>query len=438
MPTFTGASTLTDTTLGLALGPALTPDGATLRAGFFHGFATRPQVLARGLLVLADVTATRYVNYTPASLRDPVLTANGDRLRAECFSACNGVYARLDLLGDGFDGGDIGLGTTNVDIGTTMRRQLSAMRRSDLLHLDVGVAGMALSQPGTTSVERPVDMPDRWIRALGNTAEMHRGLRRALDCDAAAARRFLAALPPVTGVARSGWLTADRSGVRIATRPARDAVHVAGLHRLAAAKRLLPHVQGLTLYGPADPVPGPVAVEVHLPAGRLTLGLTEEPWRGHSGEGALLPALAAPTVMEDAELISAILAFDPVVDVSRLARESALDDGAVRDALAVLASSGRVGWDLHDNAWFHRELPDDPDRALADNPRLVAARALVDDGAVTDDGGEVWTVRTARGDHRVTRSPDRCTCTWYLRHAGRRGPCKHQLAVRITRKDALT
>ena len=60
--------------------------------------------LARGLLVLAVITSTRYFNYAPDAQREPILSAQGDRLRAECFSACNGVYARLDLLQSGFDG----------------------------------------------------------------------------------------------------------------------------------------------------------------------------------------------------------------------------------------------------------------------------------------------------------------------------------------------
>ena len=64
--------------LALALAPALTPDGPVTSPSFFHGFSTEPQVLARGLLSLADITATRYFKYTPTTQRDPVLTAHGD------------------------------------------------------------------------------------------------------------------------------------------------------------------------------------------------------------------------------------------------------------------------------------------------------------------------------------------------------------------------
>lgn len=134
MRVFAGESTLQDDRLAFALAPALTPDGVIAAPTFFSGFATHPQVLARGLVTLADITATRYFQYVPTTQRDPILTAQGDRMRAECFSACNGVYARLDLLQAGFDGGEIAHGTTNVDLGSGMRSALSAMGRHDLLH----------------------------------------------------------------------------------------------------------------------------------------------------------------------------------------------------------------------------------------------------------------------------------------------------------------
>jgi hypothetical protein len=57
----------------------------------------------------AEVARTRY--YEPPQMvaariraADPVVTSNVDRLRFESFSACAGVYARLDLDPDSLDG----------------------------------------------------------------------------------------------------------------------------------------------------------------------------------------------------------------------------------------------------------------------------------------------------------------------------------------------
>jgi hypothetical protein len=436
---FVGESVLADDLLSLALAPALTPTGLATSPSFFHGFATHPQVLARGLVTLADITATRYFQYKPVALRDPVLTAHGDRLRAECFSACNSVYARLDLFASGFDGGDISYGTTNVDIGLSTRAALSHVKRDQLLHLDVGQLGLTVSSLDETSFQRRVEMPDRWIRALGNAAEIHRGLLPKLSLNAGQARAFTASLPAATGKTQAGWVTATRTGVSLAPRASNAAVYLNGTHRLSALKRMLASIESMTFYGQTGGEAGPALIEVGLPSARLTLGLTAEAWRGYSGEGALLTSLATPTVLADADLVSALLAFEPMIDIARLAQDAVISQARVQAALAVLASAGRVGWDAHDAAYFHRELPDDPDRVLKDNPRLKAAQRLV--AMVEAVTANEWTVRSTDTKYLVHFNPTkdinqaRCTCTWYLNHQGLRGPCKHVLAVQLKERQ---
>lgn len=440
---FTAASSATADRLALALAPALTPDGPVSDPSFFHGFATEPQAVARGLLSLADITATRYFKYTPTTQRDPVLTAHGDRLRAEAFSACNSVYARLDLLASGMDGGEVAHGTTNVDIGMATRRALVSIGRSELLHLDVGRGGLSVAAPGVAAAERPVEMPPRWIPALGNVAELHRALRPTIALDRAAARAFLVSIPAATGAHSTGWLTPGATGIRVTPRRTRGAVHVQGLHRLSALKRLLPQVNGLTVYAPADGEPGATAFELELPHARLLLGLTTEAWRGFSGEGSLLGALAGPAVAEHAALVSALLSFEPAIDVERLRRESGLTTTEVESGIAVLAASGRVGWDVNAGAHFHRELPDDPGRVTRDNPRLMAARRLAAERRVVPgpERGE-WLVHagpaSAPASHTVRETDGalRCTCTWQLTGGDDRGPCKHALAVQILTMEA--
>ncbi|UOQ89361.1 SWIM zinc finger domain-containing protein [Agromyces endophyticus] len=439
---FTTTTSVSSDHLALALAPALTPEGPVADPSFFHGFATEPQVLARGLLSLADITATRYFKYTPTTQRDPVLTAHGDRLRAEVFSACNSVYARFDLLASGMDGGDVARGTTNVDLGMATRRALAAIGRNELLHLEVGRRGLVMATPGVFATERPVEMPGRWIPALGNVAELHRALSPAFSVGRAAARALLASIPAATGAAATGWLTPAASGIRVAPRRTAGAVHVHGLHRLSALKRLIPHVNGLTVYASAGDEPGATAFEVELPHARMLLGLTTEAWRGFSGEGSLLGALADPVVAEVAALVSALLSFEPVIDVERLRRAAGLTTREVESGIAVLAASGRVGWDLEAGAHFHRELPDEPERVTRDNPRVAAARRLVAAGLVdrASAAGE-WLVHAGSATEPVSytvREADgslSCTCTWQLTGRGDRGPCKHALAVQILTKE---
>ncbi|WLT06157.1 hypothetical protein [Gilliamella apis] len=186
MRAFFQQSNFTDGALALALSPALTPTGIVNHPVFFSGFALYPQIIARGLLVLADITSTNYFQYKPEFQKDPVLSAQGDRVRAECFSACNGVYARLDLLREGFDG-EIYRGTTNVDIGIGLRQALAKVNSKDRLHLNIGDQGLVtryiedkgnhLKGLDKIILQRPVQMPNRWIRALGNIAEIHKNMK---------------------------------------------------------------------------------------------------------------------------------------------------------------------------------------------------------------------------------------------------------------------
>lgn len=450
---FASPSTVDGTGVHLGLAPALTPDGLVASASFFHGFLTQPQVYARGLLALAEITATRYFQYTPSHLRDPVFTAHGDRLRAEVFSACNGVAARLDLHACAVDGGEIGRGTTNVDLGETMKSALAQVRAEQLMHLDVGREQVTVSTLDRTETERKVEMPARWIPAFGNLAGIHRGFEQLASYDGATARRILGQLPVSY---RSGtdasWISMHGRMPRLTDRPGPGAVRIPGAHRLVAARRLLTHLQGMEVYGDPDAGRG-VVVEFPLPGGRLSLGLTEQSWRGFSGEGALLVSLSAPQAAVDADVLSTLLAFEPVIEVPRMMREAALPEQRVLDGLAVLAASGRVGWDLAQQAYYHRELPHDPSRVERDHPRVRSARRLVAQGAVHHREGDRFWVESSQQDEIPAgattdadgrhgydvnlRGPgaDTCACPWVAQEGLSRGPCKHILAARILTED---
>ena len=132
MREFKTESTLINGNLALSIAPALTPNGVENDPLFFNGEIIYPTIVSGGLLVLADIVSTRYFKYVPVDQRDPILSAQGDRLRAECFSACNGVYARMDVFQSALDG-DILYGTTNVDIGNNLRKSLLNIRQGDRL-----------------------------------------------------------------------------------------------------------------------------------------------------------------------------------------------------------------------------------------------------------------------------------------------------------------
>lgn len=91
---------------------------------------------------------------------------------------------------------------------------------------------------------------------------------------------------------------------------------------------------------------------------------------------------------------------------------------------------GRIGWDNHDGAHFHRELPADTGEDALATGRAAAARRLADGGAVTADG-EARKVDAGDAQGPYTVRGTVCSCAWSRRYGASHGPCVHVLAVGI-------
>lgn len=420
-----------------------TSGGREANPYFFTGFLGRPQQTAQALLVVGEVARTRY--YEPPGMvaarvlaADPVVTSNGDRLRFESFSACAGVYARLDLEPGVLDGRPSTWGTTNVDFNPPMRAALARIRDADAMLMHVGHDEVRVTTLSGSAVERRVALPQRWLKgfAEAQVASAHMVLRHELP--AVEARRFLQSLPR-TKSRSVAWATPAGKGLRLASRPDDAAVCLAGPERLRLLEKLLPFARELRAYGPApsnDRGAEPSAWELVLDGARIVFAVSPELFRGYSGEGGVLSDLGAADE-ESVDAVAEHLHGEPAIDPDAVAEELSLSGPAVRTALGALGAAGRVGYDLGASAFFHRELP--YDRAVLESmhPRLLGARRLVDDGAVRlDEDGGGASVASGEVEYRV-RFDDtgaRCTCAWFARHRGERGPCKHVLAAEHARR----
>jgi hypothetical protein len=411
--------------------------GPELHPYFFQGFLAEPGPAAAGMLACAAVARARY--HTPASviaavLTDPVVTSNGDRLRFESFSGCCGVHARLDLLPDALAGQPVRCGSTNVDFSEGMRAALGGATVNGPLLLSVGADEVAVTTLGASVTERKVALPERWLKGFGEVAALAKGMRLVAELVGAEAQRFLRGMP--RNARRPLWAIPAGRGLALAAAPRPGAACLAGPHRLAELGPLLRFARGLRVYGPpvgAQSLPVPSAWELDLGRARFTLTVSPEKYRGFSGEGALLGLLADARAAADADLVSVLLAWDPRIDADRLSAEAGLPAGRVAAALGCLAAAGRVGYDLAEEAFFHRELPFG---AALDtmHPRLTGARELISAGSVilaANGAGAV--VRSGGVEHRVTfaQPHDTCTCPWWGKHRGTRGPCRHVLAARM-------
>jgi hypothetical protein len=222
-------------------------------------------------------------------------------------------------------------------------------------------------------------------------------------------------------------------GLRLSQPRTAGGVRVGGLERLRVLEGLALRATSLRVYGDEDT--GTSAWELDLGAARFTLVLSPDVWRGFSGEGQALTRLADKSWEKSLPQVRTALAWQAIIDEEGLSRKTGLAPPQIRPALAALAARGLVGYDLAAGAYFHRELP--LDLSLVDKlqPRLVAAKRLLAAGGVTQDpaaGGE-FLVAGSGAEHRVRLSEDgsRCTCVWYAKHQGQRGPCKHVLAAQL-------
>jgi hypothetical protein len=422
--------------LALATSLGVTPSGLVENPVFFTGFVTRPDVAACGLLAVADVAASRYADAGLAQRLanlDPVVTASGDRLRFESFSACNGVHARFDLLPEGLGSSEVGFGTTNVDINQPLRTALARVGRHEALHLSVGSDELRASTLAEgTHVERKVDLPDRWVRGLAEVPALTAGMSLRGELTGPAIVRFLAALPRTqppgptlhVRVGPTGWITGQRA--------VPGSFPIPGASRLRGAERVLRYADRIRVYAAENQT---TAWVIDLPGARLTLALSPNPYRGFSGEGTLLMLLTDEHAERHGRLLVDELGWSATVDAGGLAATTGLRHAQVDAGLAWLAASGRLGYDLTEQAWFHRELPIEAEKVLRRNPRLASARTLVEAGAVTSLDGARWRVRGTHDTYDVVPESGRglrCSCPWEHEHQGSRGPCKHILAVAIS------
>lgn len=414
---------------------------------FFEGRVHQPRLIADLLTAVHLIVGSRF--FTPPGtagrpmtvLADPVVTSGGGLLRFEGFSSCCGAYIRADLLPQSYAGDVIGKGTTNVDFNAPMRAALARVRDDAELAFAVGQDQVTLRSAGEEVTERKVDLPARWLRGLLEVQSYQARMNRQFEVAAVDALRFFRTLPKAPTSKAPLWIARGASGLYSTARPVKGGVRITDTSRLHVLHTLLTHAEALSAF--ADDAQQANAWVLDFGGARLTLALSAETWRGFSGEGQALWAL----MQADSDAVAATLArvraqlqWQATLDTALLARELAVDAAVVADALRVIGACGLAGYDVFAGSYFHRVLPFDLSIAEDLHPRLTDAKAIVVAEGVkvlrtepfeadVVSGTTIQRVRDADGELH-------CTCTWFAKHQGERGPCKHVLAASVLRTSA--
>lgn len=402
---------------------------------FFWGDVGQPFILARCLITLSNIVKSSF-NLSPfqmALLKDPIVTAGNGRLRFEGFSHCAGVYARVDVLPDGLHGEFLENGTTNVDFNQSMITALGSIRLNERIMLSVGEKELGLYKEEEKVVERKVPLPVKWIKGL-STVQIYLSESEKLYCfNKIQTQQLFRGIPK--GPIKSDYYLIIR-GNRPMFSPVKsvDAVCVGGLHRLRLLEPLLPYIDQMQVFPHAHMQS--TTWQLRMGNLRFSFSVSREAWRGFSGEGAVLNSLIDDIPDEWIDALDKYAYANQSFNPSAFALNENISLEKTVNLTGKLAAMGLLGYDQDENGFFYRRLPFKLSRVVGLNPRMKNAEKLIAEGKV-----EILNKNAVRTEARVEgtgvhhtviieNDKERCTCEWFSKYQGERGPCKHVLALK--------
>ncbi|PIF44379.1 SWIM zinc finger protein [Chryseobacterium sp. 52] len=402
---------------------------------FFWGEVSQPFILARCLISLSNIVKSSF-NLSPfqmAMLKDPIVTAGNSRLRFEGFSHCAGVYARVDVLPDGLHGEFLENGTTNVDFNQPMITALGCICPNEKIMLSVGEKEVGLYQEENKVIERKVPLPVKWIKGL-STVQIYLSESEKLHTFNKIQTQQLFRGIPKGPVKSDYYLIIRGNKPMFSPVKSADAVCIGGLNRLRLLEPLLPYIDQMQVFPHSDMQS--TTWQLYMGNIRFSFSLSRESWRGFSGEGAVLDSLIDDISDDWIDALDKYAYANQSFNPSAFALDENISLKKTDNLTGRLAAMGLLGYDLDDNGFFYRRLPFKLNRIIGLNPRMKNAEKLITEGKV-----EILNKSEARTEARVQGTgvhhtviidsdKERCTCEWFSKYQGERGPCKHVLAVK--------
>ena len=401
---------------------------------FFWGNLTEPYLTAKCWTTLAKVVRSSF-SPIPPNLRDPIVSAGAERLRFEGFSSCNGVYVRVDMKPEAVDGEFIANGTTNVDFNDPMLNALNAIQKNERVTLAVGQQEVQVITAKTKAVEKKVRLPMRWIKGLTSVQLYLADMELRFELNKIQTIQLFQSLPK--GVTKGDFFITKRIGKFMFSALATpESVRIGGVHRLRLLEGVLPLVEKIYVYESSDKET--CAVVCEFGKIQMLMAFSPDAYRGFSGEGKALESMTENLPLEWVYGLNSLLKANEMFSPTMLSIENDIDFGTMDNLTAGLSSMGLLGFDLTENLHFYRRLPFKTERILSLNPRLKNAQKLVanaDIEIITKK--ENYLEAKVKGTdvfHKVIVEGEtaRCTCNWFTTYQGKRGICKHILAVKMS------
>lgn len=400
---------------------------------FFWGSLTDPYVTAKCWSTIAKVVRSSF-GPVPPSLRDPIVSAGSERLRFEGFSSCNGVYVRLDMKPEAIDGEFIANGTTNVDFNDPMLNALNAIQKNEKVTLAVGQQDVQVITSKTKVVEKKVTLPMRWIKGLTSVQLYLADMDLKFELSKIQTIQLFQSLPK--GSVKGDFFITKRAGkFMFSTLATTDSVRIGGVQRLRLLEGILAIVDKIFIYESDDKQT--CAIVCEFGKMQLLMAFSPDSYRGFSGEGNVLETMTENLPMEWVYGLNSLLKSNEMFDPTMLSIENDIDFGTMDNLTSNLSSMGLLGYDLSEKAHFYRRLPFKTERILSLNPRLKNAKKLIDkeEVEITERRANYIEAKVKGSGvvHKVIIdiTSQKCTCDWFTAYQGKRGICKHILAVKM-------
>ena len=394
---------------------------------------------------------------------DPIVSVQPDATFFEAFSLDESTYARVSLPHTATRSKqEPVLGTTNIDFGVGLERELARTRSYRPLQLSVGADAVSLDTGVSSTVEKKIDLPESWVRGLVEVQAALSLASVALRLRASAFADVLARLDAQRereGPRALVFELEPGRAARVVVQPWGDeyvvgsepfngseprSIKVWGRRCLRVLRELLPLATELTVRLVDSGMPSFWSIE--LEGINLTIGIsgwTAQDWAGRARFSAFTPAAANDD--EAIEQTADLLKRKHCLSVSELAQAINKSPGEARGVLQRLCLAGSAMFDPQRQVYRFRALfpnlqLDEKQSAGLEERKgvdLFRSNAVeLQSDTITSEGRQLEASVSGCSpmlrrdvDGRINYA--QCDCSHFKHNKLRQGPCRHIVALSL-------